>query len=96
MGRRSRLESVSIPSLGGDRVDLHPSFSLSSLSRSTYLTIFYPYLMLTLVHVSKSSRILKHIMCRIHMLTTMVRVHVCHIGNAYKTNGRNMKAGKRS
>ena len=44
MGRRPRLESVSIPSLGGDRVDRHPSFSLFFLI--SY--IYYPYSMLTL------------------------------------------------
>ena len=48
MGRRSRLESVSIPSLGGGRVDRHPSFSLFSLFFLD-LSILFPYSMLTLV-----------------------------------------------
>ena len=56
MGRRSRLESVSIPSLEGGRVDLHSSFSLSLSLSPIYPSIFYPYLMLTLVHVSNSCR----------------------------------------
>ena len=39
-----RLEFVSIPSLGGGRVDRHPSFSLFSI----YIYIIFPYLTLTL------------------------------------------------
>ena len=39
MGRRSRLESVSIPSLGGGRVDRHPSFSLSFLFHISIILI---------------------------------------------------------
>ena len=44
MGRRSRLESISIPLLRDGRVDWHPSFSFSFLS----IYFLYPYLMLTL------------------------------------------------
>ena len=44
MGRRSRLEFVSIPLLEGGRVDQHPSFSLASL----FSYNIFPYLMLTL------------------------------------------------
>ena len=50
MGRRSRLEFVSIPSLGGGRVDWYPSFSLSFL-------IVYRYLMLTIDISSNTSSV---------------------------------------
>ena len=52
MGHQSRLESVSIPSLGGGRVDHHPSFSLS-LSPFLFLyllSLSYAYFRSYLLH----------------------------------------------